>query len=202
MTGATPSKCKRPWTGQQRAYECRVTVRSGWRVSELMATIEQLGSHCWTTCGPHARSPSSEEGLGAARPRWREHRKTKQSQATSRDRTRRAAIGHRSTPAHRNRYEPAQAGSFIFQSAQADSFTVQRFALDSGQPTQWGRLRRRGGSASRRGTNFMVSSTGRGLLIVPRKWSVRSSDRCVHCARQGAESPTIKDPAIKDEEPP
>ena len=114
MTGATPSKCKRPWTGQQRAYECRVTVRSGWRVSELMATIEQLGSHCWTTCGPHARSPSSEEGLGAARPRWREHRKTKQSQATSRDRTRRAAIGHRRTPAHRNRYEPAQAGSFIF----------------------------------------------------------------------------------------
>jgi hypothetical protein len=73
----------------------------------------------------------------------------------------------------RNRYEPAQAGSFIFQSAQAGSFTVQRFALDSGQPTQWGWLRRRGGSASRRGTNFMVSSTGRRLLIVPRKQSVR-----------------------------
>jgi len=124
LTGATPSKCLRLWTGQQRACECRVTVRSGWRDSELMASTEQFGSHCWTTCGPHARSPSSEEGLGAARPRWREHRKTKQSQATSRDRTRRAAIGHRSTPAHRNRYEPAQAGSFTFQPAQAGSCTV------------------------------------------------------------------------------
>jgi hypothetical protein len=170
LTGATPSKCLRPWTGQQRAYECRVTVRSGWRVSELMATIEQLGSHCWTTCGPHARSPSSEEGLGAARPRWREHRKTKQSQATSRDRTRCAAIGHRSTPAHRNRYEPAQAGSFIFRtrtggvvrsSARAGGgAAVQQLALDLGTPTRMGLASTRGRFYIQRGTKCMGPSTG------------------------------------------